>query len=62
MLRIAPQLPSCPLFIRYGAGGEIRTLVMSGWKPDALPLGDARETGYGEESRTPDLSIIDQVL
>lgn len=56
------QLPHYPFLQRYGAGGENRTLEMSGWKPDALPLGDARETGCGEESRTPDLSIIDRVL
>ena len=29
---------------------------------DGLPSGDVRETGCGEENRTPDLSIIDRVL
>ena len=57
-----PSLSDRLFSLEYGAGGENRTLEMSGWKPDALPLGDARETGCGEENRTPDLSIIDRVL
>ena len=35
-------------FLGFGAGEENRTLVMSGWKPDALPLGDAREKMVAE--------------